>query len=190
LRPVWGAGELLWKVSTGAWYGWPDFSGDKEIDRMEFRPPHQSAPPPLFDKEPGDVPKPAAILPVHSSADGFDFSTSPDFGYEGQAFVAEFGDMAPSVGKVLEPVGFKVVRVDVNRGVTEDFAVNRRGPNGPASLQKSGGLERPVAVRFSAGGRSLYVVDFGVMTVSGKGSRALRRTGVIWRIWKEKEAQP
>lgn len=189
-RPVWGAGESLWKVRADAWYGWPDFSGDRPLDRSEFRPPHRNPAPALLDKDPGEVPRPVAVLPVHSSADGLDFSVSPDFGFEGQAFVAEFGDMAPTVGKVLEPVGFKVVRVDVNRGVTEDFAVNRESPNGPASLHGDGGLERPIAVRFSPAGNSLYIVDFGAVTVSGKGARPLRRSGVLWRVWKEKEAAP
>jgi glucose/arabinose dehydrogenase len=129
-------------------------------------------------------PAPAAILPVHASADGLDFSRSDAFGYPGHAFVAEFGDMAPSVGKVLEPVGFKVVRVDVARGVSEDFAVNRKGL-GPASRLGTGGLERPVSLRFAPDGKSLYVVDFGVMTVSEDGPRAIRRSGILWRIWKE-----
>jgi hypothetical protein len=38
-----------------------------------------------------------------------------------------------------------------------------------AARQCGGGLERPVAVRFDPGGTSLYVVDFGVMTVSPHG---------------------
>jgi glucose/arabinose dehydrogenase len=127
---------------------------------------------------------PVAVLPVHPSADGLDFSPSDAFGYRGQAFVAEFGDMAPQVGKVLEPVGFKVARVDVARGVSEDFAVNRKGL-GPASRLGTGGLERPIAVRFSPDGNSLYVVDFGVMAMGPKGPEPRKQTGAVWRIWKE-----
>ncbi|MDB5104687.1 MAG: glucose dehydrogenase [Fibrobacteres bacterium] len=203
-RPVWGAGDLLWEVQPGRWYGWPDYSGNKSLDHAEFTKPHGERPQRLLDKDPGPwlatqaavgntppavtaqdgPPKPIAVLPVHSSADGLDFSRSEGFGYRGHAFVAEFGDMAPSVGKVLEPVGFKVVRVDMARGVSEDFAVNRKGP-GPASRLETGGLERPVSLRFGPDGNSLYVVDFGVMTVSGKGDKPRKQTGVIWRIWKE-----
>ncbi|MEO6096087.1 MAG: glucose dehydrogenase [Fibrobacteria bacterium] len=205
-RPVWGAGELLWEVQKGTWYGWPDYSGSKSLDHAEFTPPHGERPQRLLDKGPGPwlpihtlkaspppavtsqdgPPVPAAVLPVHASADGLDFSRSDAFGYRGQAFVAEFGDMAPSVGKVLEPVGFKVVRVDIQRGVAEDFAVNGKGA-GPASRLRTGGLERPVSLRFNPDGSSLYVVDFGVLAVSDQGPRPERRTGVIWRIWKEKK---
>ncbi|HKP94211.1 MAG TPA: glucose dehydrogenase [Fibrobacteria bacterium] len=204
-RPIWGAGELLWEIHQGTWYGWPDFSGLKPVDRAEFTPPHGERPQRLLEKTPGpwmptqasagggpppvsyrDAPPPApmAYLPVHASADGLDFSRSREFGFENHAFIAEFGDLAPSAGKVLEPVGFKVVRVDMGRGVAEDFAVNRKGL-GPASKLGTGGLERPVSLRFSPDGKSLYVVDFGVMTVSKDGPEARQRTGVLWRIWKE-----
>jgi len=202
-RPIWGAGELVWEVHQGRWYGWPDYSGDKSVDHAEFTPPHGERPLRLLKKPPGpwlatqaaagksvpeaipDLPPvPAAILPVHASADGMDFSTSEGFGYKGQAFVAEFGDMAPVAGKVLEPVGFKIARVDLSRGVAEDFAVNRKGA-GPASRLGAQGLERPVSVRFSPDGKSLYVADFGQLMMDAKGSHPRQRTGAIWRIWKE-----
>ena len=79
---------------------------------------------------------PTAVFAVHTSADGIDFSKGSSFGFEGEAFVAEFGDMAPNVGKVWDPVGFKVVRVDVKTGVIRDFAVNKGKRNGPASTLK------------------------------------------------------
>jgi glucose/arabinose dehydrogenase len=205
-RPIWGAGELLWEVHQGRWYGWPDYSGDKSLNHAEFTPPHGERPRLLLRKPPGPwlptqasagkaapgaaeaiselPPVPVAILPVHASADGIDFSTSDAFGYKGQAFVAEFGDMAPGPGKVLEPVGFKIARVDLARGVAEDFAVNRKGL-GPASRLKAKGLERPVSVRFSPDGKSLYVVDFGVLAADEKGPHPRERTGALWRIWKE-----
>jgi len=91
--------------------------------------------------------------------------------------------MSPAVGKVLAPVGFKVVRVDTTDGVIHDFASNRGKQNGPASLLKRGGLERPVACRFDPSGTALYVVDFGVLTVDEKGKSQPRPgTGVLWRI--------
>lgn len=184
-RPIWGAGELLWEIRQGAWYGWPDFSGGQSVDHAEFTPPHGSRPQRLLEKPPGEEPPaPAAILPVHASANGLDFSRSEDFGFVNQAFVAEFGDMSPSVGKVLAPVGFKLVRVDVARGVSQDFAFNRKG-QGPASRLGTAGLERPVALRFSPDGKSLYVVDFGIMAVTDKGPKAVRGTGVVWRIWRD-----
>jgi hypothetical protein len=97
----------------------------------------------------------AAVLEVHTSANGFDFSRNPTFGHLGHAFIAEFGDQAPATGKVWSPVGAKVVRVDPATGTVEDFAVNRGAVSGPASWLKSGGLERPVAARFDPAGEAL-----------------------------------
>ena len=184
-RPVWGSGDLLWLVHEGSWYGWPDYSGDEPLTRKAFDPPTHEKPEPLLAPEPGRPPKPVAILPVHASANGLDFSRSAAFGHVGQAFVALFGDMTPGVGKLLAPVGFKVVRVDVETGVIDDFMVNRGRLNGPASKFGGRGIERPVAVRFDPSGRSLYVVDFGVMTAVGGKPAAVQGTGVLWRIVRE-----
>jgi glucose/arabinose dehydrogenase len=185
-RPVWGTADVLWEIKEGAWYGWPDFSAGKEIkDIEEFHPPGKGRVKPLLAKYPMSPPKPVAIFGVHSSSNGLDFSRSDNFGYKGNAFVAQFGDMAPKVGKVVGPVGFKVIRVDIGNGFIEDFAVNRNQNNGPASLLKSGGLERPVSVKFSPDGTALYIVDFGVMNVSEKGPQPQQRTGMIWKVSKQ-----
>ncbi len=181
-RPVFGSGDVLWKVEEGAWYGWPDFHGGRPLtDADQYRAPGEPAPGFLLAVHPDTPPEPAALLGVHSSSNGMDFSANPEFGFVGQAFVAQFGDMAPGVGKVLGPVGFKVVRVDVASGVVEDFAVNRK-PYGPASKVGGGGLERPVSVKFSPDGSALYVVDFGVMTIGEQGPEPRPGTGVLWRI--------
>lgn len=182
-RPVWGAGDVLWRVTPGTWYGWPDYSAGEPVDEADqFRPPGQSPPKRLLRTPPGKPPKPAAILGVHASADGFDFSRSPAFGHVGQAFIAEFGDQAPVVGKSLHPVGFRIVRVDPRNGHIEEFASNKGPQNAPASRLGTAGLERPVAARFDPDGRALYVVDFGVMLMSDRGAQPQRNTGVLWKI--------
>jgi glucose/arabinose dehydrogenase len=184
-RPVWGTGDLLWKMETGAWYGWPDFWAQYGIDADRFSPPGHDKPERLLATPPGTPRVPAAIFDVHSSTNGFDFSRSERFGHVGQIFAAQFGDMAPSVGKVLHPVGFKVVRVDPQTGVIEEFAVNKGRSNGPASKIGRHGFERPVAARFSPDGTALYVVDFGVMTRTDRGPEPRPETGVLWRITRE-----
>ena len=185
-RPVWGAGDVLWEIKDGQWYGWPDFSAGKSIiDDEEFHSPGKKPVEPLLAKYPNTPPKPTAIFAVHSSSDGFDFSKNNKFGYEGEAFVAQFGDLAPAVGKVMSPVGFKVVRVNVSNGIINDFAVNRGHKNGPASWQKKGGLERPLSVRFDNDGTSLYIVDYGIMQTKGKQQLPQKQTGMIWKITKE-----
>ncbi|HEX2165343.1 MAG TPA: PQQ-dependent sugar dehydrogenase [Thermoanaerobaculia bacterium] len=185
-RPVFGAGDALWAVEPGGWYGWPDFAQGRPLTQEGFaqggNPPLQ----PVLAEHPGEPPRPAANLSVHGSANGFDFSRSAGFGHVGEAFVAHFGDMAPGAGKVMGPVGFKVTRVDPETGRVEDFAVNRPA-KGPASRAGGGGLERPVAARFDPSGEALYVVDFGVMTIGPGGPEPREGTGVLWRIVRDGE---
>jgi glucose/arabinose dehydrogenase len=184
-RPVWGTGDVLWKIEQGKWYGWPDYAEGKPVWEHHFKVPGKGKPDAVLAGYPNQPPKPAAVMGVHSSSNGIDFSRSGAFGYEGEAFIAQFGDMAPEVGKVLSPVGYKVIRVNVDTGVIEDFAVNKGKKNGPASWLKKGGLERPMAVEFDPAGRAMYVADFGIMQVSEKGSKPVENTGVIWKITRQ-----
>lgn len=185
-RPVWGAGDVLWEIEEEKWYGWPDFSADLSIANKGFAAPGEKEVKPVLAQYPNQPPHPIAVLGVHSSSNGLDFSRNSTFGYEGQAFVAQFGDMTPVVGKVLSPVGFKVVRVDVKTGVIHDFAVNKGKRNGPASWLGKGGLERPIAVRFDPTGEAMYVVDFGVVRMDKEGAKPVRNTGKVWKITQKK----
>jgi glucose/arabinose dehydrogenase len=181
-RPVWGTADVMWEIKTGAWYGWPDFSEGKPLTDEQFKVPGKGTVKPVLQKHPSKPPAPVAVFGVHSSSNGFDFSDSDAFGYKGEAFVAQFGDMAPNVGKVLNPVGFKVIRVNVKNGVVQDFAVNKGSRNGPATWIGNNGLERPVAVKFTPDGSAMYIVDFGIMNMTDKGPMPVQGTGVIWKV--------
>ena len=185
-RPVWGAPDVLWRVQPGTWYGWPDFSAGEPLNTGHFKAPGKPKPSFILAKHPNTPPRPAANFGVHSSADGIDFSRSERFGHVGNAFIALFGDESPATGKTLNPVGFKVVRVDVVHGTVDDFAVNRGHLNGPASKLKRGGIERPVAVRFSPNGDELIVVDFGIVRHDKSGAHPQQGTGVIWKITRNR----
>jgi glucose/arabinose dehydrogenase len=184
-RPVFGAADMLWQVEPGRWYGWPDYSEGRPLTRDRFTIHGEDGIRPALDPEPDEPPQPVAYFAVHSSSDGLDFSRNPAFGHVGEAFVAQFGDQAPVVGKVLHPVGFKVIRVEVDRGVSHDFAVNRGSKTGPASRIENNGLERPVAVRFDPTGRALYVVDFGILSMTEEKALPRAGTGVLWKITRE-----
>jgi glucose/arabinose dehydrogenase len=184
-RPVSGCGDLLWEIHTGLWYGWPDYFATRALPgSRQFAAVGKPPPQFLLTDPPNPPPAPAAILPVHGMAGGIDFCANPAFGRTGQAFIAEFGDIAPVSGKLLFPVGFEVDRVDVATGVRHVFAANKGPINGPASKVGGGGLERPITVRFDPAGDALYVLDFGVVTV---GSRAQPRpgTGALWKITRK-----
>jgi len=180
-RPVYGAGDWLYEVTPGAWYGWPDWADGRPLSMKRYRAPHGPKLEPLIDPEPGTPPRPVAMFPVHSSADGMAVSTSKDFGHEGELFVAVFGDMAPPVGKTLAPVGYDVLRVDPSTGDVQEFLSNRGSAQGPASWLGTAGLERPVALGFSPDGK-LYVVDFGQMLVDKDGPKPIENTGVLWTV--------
>jgi glucose/arabinose dehydrogenase len=125
---------------------------------------------------------PTASFETHAAANGFDFSRSADFGFEGQAFVALFGDLAPlTTARQVVPAGFKIVRVDPDAGTIADFAVNRI--QGPASKLLHAGFERPSHCAFGPDG-CLYVVDFGEIKIAPeKGAiRINQGTGSVWRI--------
>jgi glucose/arabinose dehydrogenase len=181
-RPVFGAGDLLWRIEQGAWYGWPDYHGGATLDAGDrYVGPGERGPPArLLAETPSPPPRPVARFAVHSSSNGLDFARDGGFGHSGHAFVAQFGDQTPTVGKVLGPVGYRVVRVDPRTGIVTPFAVNRTP--GPASYTGGGGLERPLSVRFDPLGSALYVVDFGVLSMSGRGSKPWPETGALWRI--------
>lgn len=184
-RPVWGSGDVLWEIKNDAWYGFPDYSAGKPIwNREEFKVPGKDEVKKVL-QSPTEVPQPSAVLGVHSSSNGLDFSRNDAFGFKGEAFIAQLGDMAPKVGKVLAPVGFKVVRVNVTNGVVRDFAINKGKRNGPATWLKKGGLERPISVKFDPAGTALYVVDFGTIAVNKNGVMPQKGTGAIWKITKK-----
>jgi glucose/arabinose dehydrogenase len=181
-RPVFGSADWLWKVDQGTWYGWPDYADGRPLTMDRYEPLSGPDPERVLAEIPNKPPKPAAFFGVHSSSDGIAFSTNPAFGFVGQAFVAQFGDMAPVVGKVMNPVGFKIVRVDPATGMMSTFAGNRGWPNGPASKLKTAGLERPIDCKFDPTGQALYVVDFGVLLIHDEDEIPKPSSGVLWRI--------
>src|SRR5687767_1058528 len=74
-------------------------------------------------------------------------------------------------------------RVGASRDGRPRAAVRSDRP-GPASRHELGGLERPVAARFTPDGSALYVVDFGVVQMTDTGAVPMERSGKLWRISK------
>lgn len=181
-RFIVGDPDDLYEITAGAWYGWPDFASGIRLDDPHWGDSGQGREPVLAEFPDPDPPKPVASFETHAAANGLDFSRDAAFGFEGQAFVALFGDLAPiTTARQVVPAGFKVVRVDPAVGEVIDFAVNRRA--GPASKLFHGGFERPSHCVFGPDG-ALYVVDWGEIKIAPElGAIRMRQgTGAVWRI--------
>ena len=181
-RPVVSSLDHLWRIEPGTWYGWPDYSGGVRLDDQEFVRKGEVPTKMVLLEHPNIPPKPVAFFGVHSSSDGLAFAPADgSFGYDGQAFVAQFGDITPISGKTISPVGFQVVQVDTQTGEISKFASNKKP--GPATAHpNSGGLQRPLNVVFSPDGTELYVVDFGILAPNPVGFSPEEGSGCIWKI--------
>lgn len=110
--------------------------------------------------------------------------------YGDQAFVAEFGDLAPGTDPLQDkPAGFRVTRLDPETKKAVPFVQNvLPGPGsmigGPGgSLGKA--LERPFDVKFGPDG-AMYIVDFGQALVNTAKPpppyEFPKNTGMIWKV--------
>ncbi|MFL5779013.1 MAG: hypothetical protein ACJ761_08740, partial [Chloroflexota bacterium] len=132
-----------------------------------------------------DPPKPVVSFEPHSASNGIAISPGGDFGFEGDAFVALFGDLAPiTTPRLTTPVGFKVVRVELEARRIVNFAVNPIA--GPASKLPHDGFERPSHCAFGPDG-ALYVTDFGEIEIAPEkaGIRIQAGSGSLWRVRRD-----
>jgi len=181
-RWIIGDPDDFYEIRDGAWYGWPDFASGIRLDDAHWGEGGHGREPVLADFPDPEPPRPIASFETHAAANGFDFCRDAAFGFEGEAFVALFGDLAPlTTPRQVVPAGFKVVRVHPESGRITDFAVNRT--QGPASKLFHGGFERPSHCVFGPDG-ALYVVDYGDIKLAPEkgGIRTKQGTGAVWRI--------
>ncbi|HEU4752046.1 MAG TPA: hypothetical protein VFU47_02980, partial [Armatimonadota bacterium] len=170
----------------GGYYGWPDHASGVPVTDPRFRLPGHPTPRRLLNNAPNVSGVPVATFPARSGVGRFNFSTSEQFGFVGQALVALSGPWSaaayPGEG-APSPTGHRVVRVDPRTGEAVDFLVNRNAA--PSSSGNTGGLERPFDVRFDPTGEVLYVVDLGEIQLNREyGLEPFGGTGVVWRITK------
>jgi len=176
-RPIDKCPDEFQHIVPGVWYGWPDYSGGLPVTLPMFKPEGMPAPTFLLAQHPMMPPKPFASFPNHAATMGFDFNLDESFGPVGDAYVAEFGSMAPvsTGGKAAPIVGHRVSKLNMDNGEISDFAINKSGLTG-------GGFARPIDVMFDNNG-SMYVVDFGTSPLDKPG-QFIPGTGVIWKIYR------
>jgi glucose/arabinose dehydrogenase len=188
-RPIANAPDSIWVIRQGGWYGFPDFAGGIPITDRRFNPEKAAAPAFLLKNHP-PVEQPLVNLPPHVAVCKIDFSPSSQFGYEGQMFAAQVGDMQPVTGNEPGRAGFQVIRVDPQSGKTEPFFRAKPETLGARNTEyvTTPGPKRPVDVRFSKAENAMYVVDIGAIMVYPTATplpHPFPGSGVIWRITKE-----
>ena len=174
--------DYLVRVEQGAWYGWPDFYDGEPVTAARFNAPEKAKPTFLWKEHP-PLAKAFATFSTHTAVSGLTFSPGGEFGFGGDAFLAQYGTFAPvTTGINVRPAGFQVVRLDMKTREVHDFASNDLP--GPAYINQQNGFNRPVDVLFGPD-RSLYVVDWGASTLNDTGLILVPGTGVVWRIYRE-----
>jgi glucose/arabinose dehydrogenase len=121
-----------------------------------------------------------------SGAAKLDFApgSGPFKPFHGQAIVALSGDRAPfaNAGQPLPfPVGYKVVRVDVETRQVWDFVKNTDGLPMSQLDDHPETLERPADVKFGPDG-ALYIVDMGRIEMKRGREIPIEGTGKIFRL--------
>lgn len=178
-RPIANAPDTLWRISQGAWYGWPDFASGAPVTDPRFKPDYADAPEFLMAEHP-PVEQPILTTPSHAGVAQLAFDQRGQFGPQGALYMAEFGDMLPMTGQASGKRGWQVVRIDLRQRAAEPFF---RAAGGPELA--TAGPRRPVDVVFSPDGQALYVVDLGAFTVVQAAAPVFMPfpgTGVVWRI--------
>ncbi|WP_312444198.1 PQQ-dependent sugar dehydrogenase [Lacrimispora sp.] len=177
-RPIANALDELFLFKTGAWYGWPDYSGGEPVTMPRFTPIRGRKPELLLETIPSAPPAPTAVFPTGSTIMGFDFNETPDFGPIGDIYIACFGRVQyeESNEYIHSGVGHRIMRVNIVSGEISTFAINKSG------FPEESGLSRPTDVVFGPDG-AMYISDMAIADIE-RPNMYLSNTGVIWRIRK------
>jgi len=199
-RPIRDDPDVMVRVVSRTWYGFPDFSADfQPITDPKFQPPSWMTLPTGYpdvsftidhDSSGLIAPDRSTLLqgwfsPL-SGAAKFDFvpTTGPFREFRGNAVVALSGDRAPfatSGQKLIGPIGYKVVLLDVDGKQTREFIHNTKDV--PASMMEetTEALERPIDAKFGPDG-SLYIVDFGQLELRNGKERVTSGSGRVFKL--------
>jgi glucose/arabinose dehydrogenase len=191
-------------AAAPVFYGWPDFFGGKELKPVtdsQFQSSRGTAPLEFLLKDHPPVENPvAAINGLGAMATQMDFDTSNGFGHKGQAFVGQFGTLAPishelpdggsssqqaaaAANATAATIGQKVVLFDPVTGNVTDFMTIAHAPD-PSF--------RPVGIEFRADKAELYVVSIGTVEtrsalpngtpLPSSTPWAYPYTGTVWKV--------
>jgi glucose/arabinose dehydrogenase len=175
-RPVEGDWDSFYEIKSG-WYGWPDFASGLPVTLPYFKPKGHKQPEFVLAEHPPLAAEPIIRFEPHTATQKFDFCQNELFAPKDEIFFAQFGDQSPMTGLTSKPKGYRVVRANPNTGKVKDFLVNLK-----PGVENKEGPERPLAPRFSPDGKSLYLVDFGLMKAAPGVIYPYAETGKLWKI--------
>ncbi|WCK56306.1 hypothetical protein PP175_10535 [Aneurinibacillus sp. Ricciae_BoGa-3] len=174
-RPIEGDWDPFYEVNSG-WYGWPDFASGLPVTLPYFKPEGNAQPEFILAEHPPIIEQPLIRFKPHSATQKFDYCRNPLFSTINEIFFAQFGSGPPITTDDLEPKGYRIVKANPYTGQVRDFYINfnpGKGGNWP---------ERPLALRFSPSGESLFIVDFGILEATPGTFIPHSDTGAVWRI--------
>ena len=205
-RPVRDDPDTLLRIFHGGPpedFGFPDYSADLQpITDKLFRPPVTLILPGGFEKLVSVIDRHASGLresnenmqslvkarfPSLSGAAKLAFvpGSGPFKRWRGEAIIALSGDRAPFATSGIElksPVGYKLVRVDVDSGKVEEFIHNTGFLPASKTGQKGIALERPIDVKIGADG-AMYILDFGEVEYKPSGREKISNgTGRLLKL--------
>jgi len=135
---------------------------------------------------------PIAEFDPNISVNGMEFSKSEKFGMVGDLFAAIIGHFGVAP-EGLEHKGHNVVRLQFLQPtgvVITEFARNKKpGPSSEQAPEDQGGLERPNDVTFDPSGETMYIVDYGQMTLQWDTPSPLYTAPGSGNVWKVTRAQ-
>ena len=177
-RPIKDDLEDLYLLKQGDWAGWPDFCYGVAVTDPRFKPDGKSQPKFVMAEHPEPA-VPVATFPNHSAIGKLDrLENDSPLGNKGDLFVALFGNMAPKTGTAPDPPGgMRVMRFSPSTNEVTVFAEAKE----PIPTDWTAGIRRPLDVRLSDDGNTLYVADYGTLG-DGKHLKAVKHSGVIWKI--------
>jgi glucose/arabinose dehydrogenase len=170
-RPIADAPDLLFEVTPGLWYGWPDFVGGIPITDERFRP--AGAEQPRFvlanhDELPA-LATPLLSFPPHSAALKMCVLGEDHPAWPAHILVALFGDERPMTAPDGPTAGRSLARIDPS-----DWSLHQL---------VAAPLHRPIDVRHSPADDNVYVLDFGQFEMGLQGNvHAVPRSGALWRL--------
>lgn len=176
-RPIANDSDKFYEInlieSDASRYVWPDFFGNAEPATDEkFQSNMSSEHLEFVMQNHLDVERPLALFePPHTAVIQMDFASADEqFGFIGEAFVAQLGPNAPTP---LEQgvVGQNIVRVNVNNGTINEFITLKEPSTG----------FKPTDVVFhqedESDNTTLYIMDWGNILPP-----TVPNTGIVWKI--------